>query len=415
MLTNRFTIISLITIILLSFTITTISFEVPFPGPPHEFYGTVKDIDGNNLPDDTEIKALIQNEVYTTNVKNGKYGFNEPYYPPLESDPSPYFVEDPSFDNEGKIVYFHVNGINTSQKVTFINGGLTRLDLIVNLNSGNGGNNGGGTNGGNLPSNGDSPSTQLPPVADPKGPYRGRVNQSIVFYGSDSYDLDGSIVNYTWDFGDNSRSYEINPSHIYLTEGVFIVTLTVMDNDNLTSKNTTTAKIFFDSDGDGWSDDEEENYGYNSSDPYDFPPDNDGDYIPDEYDDDDDNDGLTDEEEINLNLDPKKASDVKKITSAYGVFFFVDVGSDGIPDIYYNKTNGLNTTLVLFEYTKYFVDIDGDGNWDYIYDYLNSSIDRYKLDKEYSINPIILAIIIIVLIFVIIFSIYYRKIRGGGK
>ncbi|OYT61119.1 hypothetical protein B6U81_03780 [Thermoplasmatales archaeon ex4484_30] len=51
-------------------------------------------------------------------------------------------------------------------------------------------------------------------------------------------DPDGSIVNWTWNFGDGDISYETNPSHQYADDGIYDVTLTVKDNDGATSSIT---------------------------------------------------------------------------------------------------------------------------------------------------------------------------------
>ncbi|MCD6370412.1 MAG: PKD domain-containing protein, partial [Thermoplasmata archaeon] len=53
-----------------------------------------------------------------------------------------------------------------------------------------------------------------------------------------SYDLDGTIVNWTWDFGDGSISYEQNPQHRYADDRIYTVTLTVTDNDGATASIT---------------------------------------------------------------------------------------------------------------------------------------------------------------------------------
>ncbi|MBC7081285.1 MAG: PKD domain-containing protein [Thermoplasmatales archaeon] len=53
----------------------------------------------------------------------------------------------------------------------------------------------------------------------------------ITFNASNSYDLDGCIVNYTWDFGDGSTGYGIVVEHSYNSSGIYNVTLTVIDDD----------------------------------------------------------------------------------------------------------------------------------------------------------------------------------------
>jgi len=83
------------------------------------------------------------------------------------------------------------------------------------------------------------PPLQLPvPIIN--GPYLAYTNESINFYSNESYDPDGIIINYTWDFGDNCISYLKNPIHAYTKKGNYTVILTVTDNDNL--KNLTTTK-----------------------------------------------------------------------------------------------------------------------------------------------------------------------------
>jgi hypothetical protein len=79
-----------------------------------------------------------------------------------------------------------------------------------------------------------TPPLQLP-IAKANGPYQAYANQTITFHSNDSYDLDGIIVNYTWDFGDKTLSYEQNPVHIYTQPGNYIAILTVRDNDNLSN------------------------------------------------------------------------------------------------------------------------------------------------------------------------------------
>jgi hypothetical protein len=57
------------------------------------------------------------------------------------------------------------------------------------------------------------------------------------FDASDSFDLDGSIVQYQWDFGDGSddnviATTEPEVSHTYTETGMFTVLLTVVDNES---------------------------------------------------------------------------------------------------------------------------------------------------------------------------------------
>ncbi len=69
-----------------------------------------------------------------------------------------------------------------------------------------------------------------PPVADANGPYSGDEDSIIIFDGSGSYDLDGDILTYSWDFGDGNIGSGVNPAHAYNSGGIYVVTLTVSDN-----------------------------------------------------------------------------------------------------------------------------------------------------------------------------------------
>lgn len=67
---------------------------------------------------------------------------------------------------------------------------------------------------------------------------------SVYFNASESNDVDGQIVSYSWDFGDGSMGSGKTVSHIFNEAGEYIVTLTVKDNDGLsgiTSKNVSIA------------------------------------------------------------------------------------------------------------------------------------------------------------------------------
>jgi len=64
------------------------------------------------------------------------------------------------------------------------------------------------------------------------------VGEAAEFYGNQSYDPDGTIISYYWDFGDGYTGMGINSTHIYTNSGSYVVTLTVTDNDGLTNSDT---------------------------------------------------------------------------------------------------------------------------------------------------------------------------------
>jgi uncharacterized repeat protein (TIGR01451 family) len=67
--------------------------------------------------------------------------------------------------------------------------------------------------------------------------------QSIIFNGSSSFDPDGVITSYTWDFGDGTIGHGKIVSHFYLDDGDYTVTLTVMDDNGVSDSKTIIVKV----------------------------------------------------------------------------------------------------------------------------------------------------------------------------
>jgi len=68
-------------------------------------------------------------------------------------------------------------------------------------------------------------------------PLQPEINETVTFEAWNSYDFDGQIVNYFWDFGDGATSSETNAvaSHSYIFPVDYNVTLRVSDNEGLNS------------------------------------------------------------------------------------------------------------------------------------------------------------------------------------
>ncbi|MEM2900157.1 MAG: PKD domain-containing protein, partial [Thermoplasmata archaeon] len=74
---------------------------------------------------------------------------------------------------------------------------------------------------------------QQPQAVLTVSPTQGIVGQVITFNGSDSYDPDGSVVRYEFQFGDGSTygpTTESVVTHSYQNAGVYYANLTVWDN-----------------------------------------------------------------------------------------------------------------------------------------------------------------------------------------
>ncbi len=74
-------------------------------------------------------------------------------------------------------------------------------------------------------------SLNLPPAADAGIDQTVLVDDLVIFDGSGSTDPDGSIVDYSWDFGDGTIGSGGTPTHSYSVADDYTVVLTVTDNN----------------------------------------------------------------------------------------------------------------------------------------------------------------------------------------
>ncbi|MEM2582890.1 MAG: PKD domain-containing protein [Candidatus Thermoplasmatota archaeon] len=81
----------------------------------------------------------------------------------------------------------------------------------------------------------------IAPIAKIKYYGNNKVGEKIKFDASESYDEDGSIINYTWKFGDGSIAYDKIVEHSYNKPGCYTVILTVIDDKG--SKNFDAIRI----------------------------------------------------------------------------------------------------------------------------------------------------------------------------
>lgn len=80
------------------------------------------------------------------------------------------------------------------------------------------------------------------PIPRITGPQKASVGETASFSANTSYDIDGTIAHWLWDFGDGNYSYDVFSSHRYSKSGTYYVNLTVWDNNN--AHNTTFTTIF---------------------------------------------------------------------------------------------------------------------------------------------------------------------------
>ncbi len=79
--------------------------------------------------------------------------------------------------------------------------------------------------------------TNQPPVAVAQvSPNPAKLNESVSFNGSGSYDNDGQINSYLWEFGDNATSTQANAAHSFSQAGQYNYKLTVTDDKGATNQ-----------------------------------------------------------------------------------------------------------------------------------------------------------------------------------
>ncbi len=69
-------------------------------------------------------------------------------------------------------------------------------------------------------------------------PEQGNPPLEVKFDASESYDPDGRLVSYAWDFGDGGQGSGVTTSHTYTSQGRFTATLTVTDNEKQSSSSS---------------------------------------------------------------------------------------------------------------------------------------------------------------------------------
>ena len=83
-----------------------------------------------------------------------------------------------------------------------------------------------------------SVANQSPNASFTASPTSGNAPLSVSFNASASSDPDGTIVSYSWDFGDGATGAGVSPNHTYGSAGNYTATLTVADNDSATDSSS---------------------------------------------------------------------------------------------------------------------------------------------------------------------------------
>ncbi|MCM3781741.1 S8 family serine peptidase [Neobacillus mesonae] len=83
----------------------------------------------------------------------------------------------------------------------------------------------------------------IAPVAVIQGPNSAPRNREVTFDGSASYDEDGSIASYEWNFGDGTTGSGVTTVHTFTRAGNYNVELTVTDDKGATNTKTFVIRI----------------------------------------------------------------------------------------------------------------------------------------------------------------------------
>ncbi len=240
-------------------------------------------------------------------------------------------------------------------------------------------------------------------------------------------DPDEDHVQYRFDWGDGifsnwtslvSSGDTTTVSHRWRNPGNYSIRAQAQDSHAVASawSSPLNITIELDIDGDGWSDTREKSYGTNSSDPSSYPLDTDHDGIPDDFspdgrypgDDDDDNDGLKDTTENALGSDPKNKDDVLSIPYEGSTYYLIDTNADKKYDTFYTL-GGKITTLGYTDKGEYLIDIEGDNQWNYVYDPATSQIRLYEQEPSLPWLFIIIGIIVIVGIATVLLALLFSS------
>ncbi len=89
----------------------------------------------------------------------------------------------------------------------------------------------------------DPESVDWAPFADAGGLYFGDICGEITFDASKSFDAEDAIISYHWNFGDGENGTGVVTTHAYGEQGIYPVTLTIMDGGGNVGEDATWAGI----------------------------------------------------------------------------------------------------------------------------------------------------------------------------
>lgn len=144
-----------------------------------------------------------------------------------------------SYDPDGKIIRYKwtTENINaTARKTSFKFGDPGKYRVTLTVDDGDNVNN-------SLDSDYVTVIVNFPPVADAGEDKTVAEGEVVIFDGLKSYDKDGVITNYLWDFGDGTKTSDGYAAHSYSRPGKYRAKLTVTDNSNTSTSSSSDERI----------------------------------------------------------------------------------------------------------------------------------------------------------------------------
>jgi len=86
--------------------------------------------------------------------------------------------------------------------------------------------------------------TTMRPFALFEAPTTVNVSDPVSFDGSGSFDLDGDIIQYAWDFGDGTTGSDAIVTHTYAADGNYTAMLMVTDNSGKTGSSRSSIRVY---------------------------------------------------------------------------------------------------------------------------------------------------------------------------
>jgi len=284
---------------------------------------------------------------------------------------------------------------------------------------------------------GDTNQTNAPPVADASFSQRtGFIGSFVILNGSGSYDADGFLTRWFWDFGDGTQGTGERTIHAYQAFGVYTVVLTVTDDKGASGTDSIlidigianypptkpviagtrigTKHIIYtytvsatDPENDflqyrmSWGDgtfNETQFVPNGTVSSFSHSWDASGKYVLTAT--------ATDNTTVSSQSTVEVFIDVRFIQDRG---FLFDARSDGLFDSFYSNTTSKITSVHRLENGSYLLDTDGDGKWNYLYDPNTESLTLVGFGVATIENPWLFIIIIMAAFIIIIIIVYLYK------